>query len=182
MRGWRENEMSYGKLSRAQSEALKPFVREWIFDIGAGDLELSHELLRLGAVGVTAIDKEFHVQERQPNWRLDLWKWDYDSDLMSGPVTLPFVSWPVNHFSAGLMRFAAQCKSLIYLGSNTDGNACAFPLWFELLLYREVLLHVPEPTNTLIVYGPFMTSPREPLPEEYAAIHRERVLRFGEHP
>jgi hypothetical protein len=50
---------------------------------------------------------------------------------------------------------------------------------FEHLMKREILKHIPDPKNTLIVYGPRNVR-RELVGEEHAALHQERRYSFEE--
>jgi hypothetical protein len=50
---------------------------------------------------------------------------------------------------------------------------------FEHLLGREILVHLPERKNTLIIYGNGVVQ-REPVPEEFAALNQEKMYSFRE--
>jgi len=136
-----------------------------VHDIGSGHLVLAHELLKLGATHVRAVDKEA-VETGDERITQIVTYFDAFKEL----VPVAFLSWPVNHGAPGLLEIVSRTHCLIYLGKNTDGAACGYPDLFRYLLRREVLTYVPTKRNTLIVYGPRFVLPREPLGEELAAL------------
>jgi hypothetical protein len=164
--------MAHGRLSKAQEEAIKPFVNGiTVHDLGAGDLELAEKLLTLGASEVVAIDK--HKMPKSDKIRI------VEAYLhnVHEPAKTVFVSWPVNWHDSGLLRFIDHASTVIYLGTNYDGSACGFPEMFEHLMKREILKHIPDSKNTLIVYGSRAIS-RNQVGEEFAALHQERIYSF----
>ncbi len=61
--------MGFGTLSPAQADLVRQHVAgRQVTDLGAGDLLLSVELLRLGAAGIDAVDKSWDVV-RDPSCR-----------------------------------------------------------------------------------------------------------------
>jgi hypothetical protein len=168
--------MPNGSLSPSQLEALQPFVEgRIVHDIGAGDLCLAQSLCVAGARKVVAIDKV--TMPRPPNEHI-VPVVSYFARFKD-PIETAFVSWPVNWPEAGLLDLVSNSDRVIYLGTNTDGTACGDPILFHHLSQREVLAHVPEFRNTLIVYGP-CTETRDLLPEEKAALDPSRMYSFAE--
>ena len=168
--------MPHGILSQAQQEAVRPhIVGKVIHDLGCGDLELSRWLIQAGAKKVVAIDRYPPSCSRFTQVTVVV-TWFH---LYQEPVETVFLSWPINWQDPGLLRMVNEAKLVIYLGSNLDGNACGFREMFEHLLCREVLAHVPDRKNTLVVYGNQVVE-REPIPEEFAALNQERVYSFQE--
>jgi len=159
---------SYGRLYPSQRNFVEHAVRgKVVHDLGAGFLGLAHELLNLGATEIIAIDR-FEMPEATANIkRLQGYFHDYHE-----PIDTAFVSWPINWQDLGLLEAIDRASTVIYLGSNHDGNMCGFHEFWAHLRQREVLAHVPERRNTLIVYGPKHVE-REELPEEHAALNTE---------
>ena len=161
--------MPFGQLNKAQLKALVPLVRgKVIHDLGAGDLGLALELLNLGASKVIAIDKEYYNFNGVPP-EIELRR-QYFKDMQE-EIDIAFVSWPAN-YDNGLLRVLMQTKTIIYLGTNMDGNSCGIPAMFEYLSKRKAtqVLGTPVSRNTLICYTEIATGPRELFEEEKAAI------------
>lgn len=156
--------MAYGKLSDAQRDALRPHVSGLkVHDLGAGTCELSRELLDLGATSVVAIDtQDMPFVDRRIERVQDPFQ------LYRDPISVAFVSWPINREDRGLMRLVREAKKVVYLGKNTDGVMCGWPGLFNELVKRKVLAYIPERKNTLIVYGGQSHSKRKFLGEEHA--------------
>lgn len=174
------NRHSYGRLSEAQRELLRPFVAgRTIHDLGAGSGALSLILLELGAAHVVAIDKELtptdHPKITDVAYSFD----DYHSDH---PIDTAFVSWPANYTMRGLSLLMGLAKQVIYVGKNTDGSNCATRHVMNRLLCRPVLAHAPERPNTLTVYGEDQgrTVNRPLTGEEFASLHSFNMLSFEE--
>ena len=169
--------MSHGVLQPEQRKALRPFVHERIVhDLGAGDLSLARVLLKLGAREIVAVDKE--TPRARPPDKIKVVKSPFQA-YTPGDLDVAFLSWPANYYLRGLIRLLQKAKTVVYLGKNTDGTACGFDEMFAYLTKRQVAAHVPHPDNTLIVYTA-QTCRREPLEDEYAALHQERIYSFGE--
>jgi hypothetical protein len=174
-----ECDMSYGNLTNAQGEALKPFVKDReVYDFGAGDFFLSQKLLKLGAKHVVAIDKEF---PRSPPKTKKITAKECYFHEVEPPVDVLFLSWPVNWFLSDLVVHVHRAKTLIYLGSNTDYSACGSIDLFEMMIRRELLAYVPHKHNSLIVTGNLLPQKREPTGEERAALTMgSRIWRYEE--
>lgn len=168
--------MGFGSLSSAQQETLKPYLKDFlVHDLGAGNLQLSEELVRLGAKRVVALDKEpYRGTPPTGVYPLTGYFQDYH-----GLIRTAFVSWPRNTFDFGLVRLIERTHFVLYLGKNTDGTACGFPQFWDVLRKREVLAHMPDRANTLIVYG-LKKIDRPILPEEYAALYQDHVYSYDE--
>jgi len=168
--------MGFGVLSEAQKLAITPFVKGFlVHDLGAGDLQLSEELVRLGAKLVVAIDGKPYRGQAPRN----VTPITACFDEYHGLIRTAFVSWPRNTFDFGLVRLIERAHFVLYLGKNSDGSACGFPQFWEVLRAREVLTHVPDRENTLIVYGHKQIQ-RPIIPEEYAALYQERIWTYEE--
>ncbi len=170
----------HGELSSMQELALAPHVsRRHVHDLGAGDLRLSVRLSRLGALTVTAVDCK--AGEAGPTSCPGVrWVQSYLHEYRPrGPIEVAFVSWPPyviadrEVITGGIVRLCAAAPVVAYLGNNVDA-VCGNPELWRHLGTREVLTHVPERRNTLIVYG--RQNGRIPgqglLPEEKAALYR----------
>jgi len=172
--------MPYGLLTNKMRNAVAPLVKgKTVWDLGAGDLGHARTLLELGAALITAIDKEPTPPPR--DCRIAVLRSYFDKltvpDAM--PIEVAFVAWPQNHPMPGLIPLLEASEVVIYLGSNTDGAACAWPPFFEHMLGRELLAHVPRKDNSLIAVGKPLPAPRPKTPEEYAALH-ERMQSFSD--
>jgi hypothetical protein len=164
--------MPFGKLNQAQRRTLEAVIKgRLVTDLGAGDCRLAYELLKLGALEVVALDKE-PIEAREPLRVTFVRSYfvDYHKD-----IGVAFMSWPPNWMCPGLVNLLARAPYVVYLGKNTDGDACGFPKMFEYLLTREVISYVPDKPNTLIVYGP-KASVRAPTGEEHAGLLNERIM------
>lgn len=143
--------MSYGKLSAAQRKILKPVVQGvHLHDLGAGECDLSRELLKLGAEHITAVDSSFYgvPAHRKITQAKSLFR-DY-----VGKIDAAFISWPINNSaSTHLIRLLKSTPLVIYLGKNSDGWCCGSPDFFRHLAKRIIVEHVPEIDNTLTIYG-----------------------------
>lgn len=170
--------MSHGSLSPAQRQMVQAHVSgKTVHDVGAGDLLLAKSLLNLGAAHVIALEKE-----RMPARIKGITPVRGSFHEYREPIQTAFVSWPVNWWDKGLLNLIERSEVVLYLGSNLDGLMCGFQRMWEHLSEREVLGHVPDRANTLIVYGP-NSEVRKPLPEEFAALNLERIWSYQElHP
>jgi hypothetical protein len=169
--------MAHGILTSEQAQALKPIIAgRHVTDLGCGDMVLSVQLATLGARVVLAIDKEFPHRVLKTD-RVVFQRQDFFD--MSDVEDIAFVSWPSNRVSKGLTALVLNAKTVIYLGKNTDGNSCGSHDLFRAMLLRDVSLHVPDMTNTLIVTErrELEKAPRFPLAEEFAALHGQSADR-----
>ena len=161
-------QVPYGVFMTGQREAIRGVVRgREVHDLGAGDLMLSHELLRMGASKVVAIDKEA-PRSLKGDSRIQVIEGYFHA--YKGDIDVAFMSWPQNYNDEGILRLIERAGTVVYLGKNTDGSACGSLRMFEHLVGRELLAHVPDRANTLIVYGKPLEEPREPVGEEMAAL------------
>lgn len=168
--------MAYGRLTLEQELALKPHVQgQLVHDLGAGDLVVAADLLRLGTKQVVALDKETYRRKApQGITPVTCYFEDYPS-----PVDIAFMSWPRNTFDVGLLNICRRARLVIYLGCNTGGQACAFPHLLQHLATRQVLAHVPDRVNSLIIYSSGLES-RRYLPEEYTGIFQDKQWSYEE--
>lgn len=175
--------MSYGHLDEDQAACVKRWVEgKTVLDLGAGDLELSQQLLQLGAKKVIAVDKG--LRGLGPDPRIEVRQAYFHnlfSDWLRKPeerdlVDIVFCSWPPN-YQTNVELVIALFERLIYLGANTSGSACGGEWFWKPLLSREVLDYVPRRRNTLCVYGPNHVD-RAPTGEELGALSTEVALRF----
>lgn len=172
-----------GSLSVEQVDALRPYIAgRVVTDLGSGiDLVLADQLLQIGAAGVVAVDPL--VVLRQDGWddpvdpriklRPQLFV-DFADD-----IDVAFMSWPKMYAVDGLTEAAARSPTVIYLGKNAGGASCGSVSLFRHFARREVLAHVPDDKNTLIVYGGALAGPRELLAEERCAIDRRAIHRHA---
>lgn len=169
--------MAYGRLNPKQELAARQFVDgQTVHDLGAGDLSLSHVLLRLGAGQVVAVDSHFPKSARKAA-RVGLEHRAFAD--FAGQPEVALVSWPVNWSGIGLVEIVARTPVVLYVGTNTGGTACGGDDLWDHLVTREVLAYVPDRENTLIVYGPGQAT-RPLYGEELAARNNDRMWMFDE--
>lgn len=182
------NESAYGKLTTAMEHAIDSYVKgKRVFDMGAGDMTHSKQLLKMGAMDVIAIDSNFAGQ-KSPDKRIKQFEGNFfgyltDGEYKSYGHCVAFISWPANHKMDGLLELLQPFKTIIYLGKNTDGSACAWPGFFREMMLRPVIEHVPFKRNTLIVWGEqderlFMNPNRKPMLEELAGFDHSKQYNF----
>lgn len=170
---------SYGRLRQHQLGALTPHVRDRsIHDLGAGACTMAMALLDVGAASVVCVDK-FPIFA--PHRRGLSVVAEYFSAFRPTEIDVAFVSWPMNHHDAELLRLVTLAKRVAYLGKNTDLVACGFHDLFEHFLTRPILTYSPDVFNTLIVYGEASGEVREPRGEEHGGLgQKERALSYNE--
>lgn len=157
----------YGRLSDTQGEVLTHYVRgKIVHDLGAGDLKLSKKLVKCGALGVVAVDKE---KARTKNKKIQFVHSDF-AEMRHIQATTIFLSWPAMEPQLGLQQILNRAQTIVYLGKNTDGLQCGWPELFQGFLKRELLEYVEEDSNSLIILGKKLKVPRKATAEELAAI------------
>lgn len=169
--------MGFGHLSPEQKRVVKKFVaRRVVHDLGAGDLELAQELLTLKASSVVAIDTLHSYRTKSiSNVRCV----SVSFTLCVEEPRTAFISWPQQYGADGLGALLWKAKTIIYLGSNMDGIACGGDDFWDEVVDRRVLAHVPHRHNTLIVYGA-KCGERPMLPEELAAREKTHIMYFND--
>jgi len=164
-----------GRPDERQLDVLRRHVAgRKVVDLGCGPMVMARTLLDLGATHVLAIDKEEQMRAYVPKDPRVTFRRAYFDDLDDREIReitkdhVALASWPYNAVEPALMSIVHQVDVFLYLGKNTDGTACGSRGLFD--LRREVLDYVPQPINTLIVYGPRRVPRRVPFGEEHAAI------------
>ena len=137
------------RLSHDQIRQLEPFVKDQsILDLGTAELTGSELLLELPARDVLAVDRNKMPKPSSSaiTTRVEL----FHNLEATRPAVLAswIVNWPVN------IEHHLEAAELISISKNTDGSSCGYPAMWDILVQREILLHVPERRNTLTVYGP----------------------------
>jgi hypothetical protein len=166
--------MGYGHLTDRQASRLRRFVKgQELCDIGAGNLKLAERMFELGATKITAIDKEFwehgragfRYKSRPEIVLISAYYTSRQAVEACENIRTAFVSWPSTH-AEGLVPLIHKTPRLIYLGKNSDGTACGTWEFWQHVLRRPIIAHVPDPRNVLLVYGPAGSRKREPVGEE----------------
>ena len=169
--------MMWGQPTEEQGEALRPYISEReVWDICAGTGELSIWLKQLGAGRVVALDKTEMTKDRIDELhRHDVgFIHSYLHEVPPFPAEVAFLSWPPT-YATGIGEWCEEVPLLVYLGSNCNGIICGHDFFWDAMRYREVLTCIPDPRNTMIVYGPHQTKARnreQMMYEEKAAISR----------
>lgn len=169
--------MSHGILTPEQWAALEPQVEDkMVYDLGAGDLELAHEMDALGARKVIAVDRDDMPEprtKRVKTIRSHFHQWDAPAEM-----EVAFLSWPVNWVS-DVERLLYRAEKVVYVGRCTDSTLCGSLDFWRHVSRREVLAVVPDRHNVLIIYGD-MEEDRDLLPEEMAGMDYEKVWTYDE--
>lgn len=167
------------RATTSQLEAIRSVVAgRRVHDLGAGDCSLSVMLLELGATHVTAIDKHpierVHppVAKRMGTGQLKFEQTSFEQlEQTDVAIDVAFVSWPNNYnYDTALANLAQRAQTVVYLGSNYDYCACGGPHFFEQMVRRKLLAHVPDKQQTLIIVGEGLPNRRAPVGEEIAGI------------
>lgn len=177
---WYPSQHVFGVVTKEMDYALVPHVRgRVVWDLGAGFLTHAKRLLELGASEVVAVDKEEMPDPSSP--RITRVR-SHFTDLVvpDGGIDVAFLAFPQNTTLHGLISILERSQVVVYFGSNTDGTACGDVTLFEHLRGRGVLSHVPGRRGSLVVYGGPCLGMRALVPEEWAALHPERVWSFDE--
>jgi len=175
------------RLTHDQGKLLREIVTpgERIIDLGYGSGEMALHFASLGA--------EVHAYDRHWDWPGEpppgvAWarstfiilyeRYNADpafAELIEGSTA--FIGWPTNGASWDLSSLVRQMPRVIYVGNTFAGMTCGRQdLWAELCC-REVLHHMPDRKNSLIVYGG-RAGKRELLAEEAAAIDEVKVRAY----
>jgi hypothetical protein len=153
-----------------------------VYDLGAGNLDMTRLMLTLRASSVVAIDKEEMPPFHHPDVKCIRRRFDeFERFPADGDAAL--VSWPVNHPNPGLVRMLDAAPIIIYIGKNTDGSACGDRKLFEAFLGRRLIAYVPDRANVVAIYGEKLATdihgevlnPRSKVGEEYAALQSEML-------
>jgi hypothetical protein len=162
------------RLSEDQIQQLEPFVQDRsILDLGAAQLEGSELLLELGARDVLAVDRNRMPKPSSSSITTRVAQFHMLEETRPVVFASWIVNWPVN-----IERHLEEAELVISISKNTDGSSCGYPQMWELLMRREILLHVPEFQNTLTVYGPNHVA-RAPTGEEFAATYPDLMRMFS---
>lgn len=177
--------MPFGSLYPSQRKVVRSLVQgRIVYDLGAGDLGLSHQLVHLGAAQVVAVDAKPMPTPHTP--QVTLLQKSFRECLQDPQcptsIDVAFLSWPINHptIANGLLHVLRRSRIVLYLGKTTDGTMCGDSDLFRFLCCRELLSYIPRIQNTLIVYGEF-GKPHSPRHEEQAGIDVSKVYPFKAH-
>lgn len=175
--------MTFWSLNAKQREALKPYVAgKVIHDLGCGDMTLSEEVIRLGALSVHAIDKDPPLRHAPKGVTFHRARF---IEVLE-PIDVALISWPPN-YECGLDKPVSNARSIIYLGANFNGLTCGTVRLFGTLARRNVEAYVPDRENVLTVYGSPIDHSRGLTGEEAAGLAQnvgqpwsyEKVLAWG---
>ena len=174
--------MIWGILSEAQKLALKPHIAgKVVHDLGAGTCDLSVELCSLGAKHILAYDTNPSLSVKKPD-NLTVRKKSFQDLLGTLQPEIVFVSWPTiaEGDCTALTFLASRAKKVIYLGKCMDGMMCGTNKFFSIIICSELLEHVPDRRNTMLITGNSLPEAREWVPEEVAGIYRDKIYYYDE--
>lgn len=162
----------YGKLTPTQIKLLTPVVQNKdVVDIGGGSGWLSNLCDTLGG-NVTCLD-------RMPTGQLQPKVKSVTSDMNSLAAKKLYqqadtllLCWPVNNPTVErLLTNLPNGKTLIYIGSNHDGNACGTEDFWRKLVHNAVIGHCSDLRNHMIIYELGKKRQRPFLWEEWNGCH-----------
>lgn len=149
-----------------------------VHDFGCGVGAFTRVLEQAGALSAVGIDSdEMFMRTASKHLSTAVTKFvcadfaDYNEQHPED-FDVGIVSWPVNWFNHGLVQLIQRCKTVIYIGKNTDLTASGGPELFRHLVTRRVIEYLPDFTNTLCVYGEVLEEPRPITGEELAAVRQ----------
>lgn len=172
---------TYGKLTPPMEALLAGVVRgKHVWDLGAGNGELTRRIVGWGASHVTAVEKDRDLTPKAHMGSLTWLPLYFEQARLQVPpepggIDVAFVSWPQNTPLYGLVELLGMARTVVYVGSNTDGNACGWPELFMYFKTRKVLHQVPDRRNSMTVYGavfPQGAPKRAETHEELAVLSR----------
>lgn len=164
-------EGAFGRLSAVQSRAVADVVRgRVVYDLGCGMGLLSHVLVGLGASRVVAVDQQALDRpcfSSKISYRVQSYR------NLDDIIPCAFVSWPDWEGGEALAKHSVidlVTGPVVYLGKNSDGVVCGSRRFWQSITKREVLAHIADRRNTLIVYGPRREPERRLYFEEWAGL------------
>lgn len=170
--------MSHGILTEEQWASLEPYIEDQVvYDLGAGDLELAHEMDALGARKIIAVDR--HDMPPPRTKRVQTVRSHFHQWNAPESMDVAFLSWPVN-WCSDAERLLPRAKIVVYVGRCTDSTLCGSLEFWGHVRHREVLAVVPNRHNVLIIYGEVGGREEGLLPEEMAGMDYEKVWTYDE--
>jgi len=164
--------MGWGELTHESRVLLRPVMQgHRVWDWGAGDLQLSRALVKLGVREVFAVDsKDIGVRRIPP--KIQFIQTCFADAPLPQPDDISVVSWPPNYALPGLVERLEITELLIYLGLNDKYTTCGNEKLFQHFLRRDLLVYINCGRDVLIMLGKKLKTPRFPTPEEAAALER----------
>ena len=166
--------MSWGVIHKDFEEPIRKTVKgKVVLDIGAGDLDLASQLLKLGAKRIVAVDKEIGKTRskrivRYGEYLDNFLKRVYGEEGLRWDVA--FLSWPSNWHMPGLRELLFFSKKIVVLSKNSDATACGTSGLWRYLQTRELEWAIPNVRNWLHIYSHDEDLGRAPTGEERAGI------------
>lgn len=177
-------QVSYGKIFLDFEAPIRAQVQgQVVHDLGAGDTTLALQLVGLGAKQVLLLDKE-HIFTPPSLQSLKAIRTYYSDWTGWEDVRVAFLSWPPSH-TPGLVKGLEKVPTVIYMGANHGGTSAGSVALFQHFLQRPLLTYIPNPKNSLLIYGSWNreADPRSPVGEEQAGLSFLQSLWFWElHP
>ena len=173
--------MAYGYMSDEQRDRIQAAVTgRVVHDLGAGELHWSRVLLQMGATQVIAIDKRevpkgYEAKEGEAIRFTQSMHTDYVYDHPDEVVDVVFMCWPYNFPDPGQLELVRRAQTIVYLGSNLNGDACGSKELFEYFLTRKAEAYLHTHKNRLIVLEASLSEDREPLPEEQGGLDHSQI-------
>lgn len=164
--------MSYGELTEEMQEALTPLVDgKTVYDLGAGDLTLSHVIAGLGAAAVIAIDKAPMPPPQSP--LVSRLEGHFGRLPVPDHIDVAFLGWPQTYPMPGLYDWLDAADVVVYLGHNSGNTYCGRPELFLYMTRRALMEEVLGVRNTLLALGDWLAEPRPMTVEEEAYFTRD---------
>ncbi len=176
--------MPYGHLTEEMFRVLGEHVAgRVVYDLGAGDLGRTCDLVDLGAAKVIAVDKHTWRCERRPSPSKVEFRWETFEGLLNDldhegtqSFEVAFLAWPINEALPGLLQILRRAEVVCYLGMNDGCTACGWPDLYAYLATRQVLAEVNSRRNDLLIYGAHLERRRHLRPEESRGLSVQAYL------
>jgi hypothetical protein len=144
--------MNYSRLTPEMKRVLSQTATGEVWDLGSGPFPgvFWEGIPQREERRVTAIDK---TPFRNTKGVTPMKATFLDAQTLLGQADVALLSWPVNWRTPGLIPLLERADTLIYIGKNTCGTACGWPLLYQYFLSRELILELPDRMNTMLVLG-----------------------------
>lgn len=174
--------MGYWSLTEEQEQALIPHIKDQVvFDMGAGDLSLSHKLIEFGAKRVFSIDTKITGAVQDPRIIPCTGTFMELYELTIKNPDFVFVgSWLINRRTSAVL-YMLQATKIVLLANQFDGTACGHIREYRLTSKLELFEYIPDRANCLLIVGnQFKKRPITIL--EKAGMDDHRMYMYADHP
>lgn len=166
--------MTFGFIAKEFESPLKEIVKgKTVLDLGAGDLVVANQLLRLGAKHIVAVDRDGFNGRHYARMEFHHMYFDQFMAMKKRPKwDVLFMSWPCNWDLPGVQQLLDVSKKIVIISKCTDGSMCGTPKLWRYLSELEVMWCIPHPKNVLTIYNN-KEEKRKLTGEEEAGIYQD---------